>query len=504
MFKWKSQIIIFRMGLAIVSLAITLTLITLAINAFSALSFQFLSGWGLLALIPLANSAKQDPLIITGNFRIAHGEFDLTTAFFTLPIIVPVDLWINEVTVSFNPEVKFNQNVAIAFEILQEEGIRTEFSGATSILDEAIDIWQSADQVGSIVTQHPHFIWLFNNASSLPVFWKHDYFEFVQGGQTINFRLTMADLDTAPTAGNIDVRIEAKCAVVNYNKSPRKPSLSDPQAYMSILARTGAGTANTFAWTPPVDLRLFNVRMSILNGAADLVFYGDDKVLPDWTPYVGIGTDSIELQHQPQFYVNDLFQSALDTVQTSRFFKGPFFYRKSDPINFVVNQGAAAEAILLMSCEILPDFNNRTTWNLVFDDADIAQNNEEKRIFTIPWDIYLETVETDYILSCTADVETFLEIHVIKPDDILQTGTLAPQGGQLLSWGSNLENQQGGAIPATIIDSLPIAVDFAVTDKDSGTSLEMVLDFIPAGSAIIVSFTGGQGATPISNSQVRV
>lgn len=503
--KWKDQIIIFRMGMAIVSLAITLTLIMLAVNAFGALSLQFLTSWGLLTLIPLmGNSAKQDPLIITANFDIAHGDFDGITAFFTLPIVVPVDLWLTEVLVSFNPNVKFDQNVALAFEILQEEGVRQTFSGATSILDEALDIWQTGDQVGSITTRHPHFIWLLNNANSKPIFWKHDYFEFVEGGETVNFRLTLADLDTPPTTGNLQVRIEVKCAVVNYNRSPRRPSLSDPQAYMSILVRTLTGTDNTFAWTPPVDLRLYNVRMSILNGASALVFYGDDKVIDNWTPYFPIATDAIQIDHKPQFYVNDLVQSALDTVQTTRFFKGPFFYHKSDLINFTVNQLNAGEAILLMTCEILPDFNNRTTWNLLFDDDDITQNNEEKNIFTVPWDMYLETVETDFVLTASADVLTFLEVHVIKPDDTLPEGGLDVQGGQILEWKSVLDNQEGGQIPATIIDSLPIAVDFSVTDRDKGTSLEMVLDFVPAGSVIIVNFTGGAGATGILKSQVRV
>ncbi len=96
-----------------------------------------------------------------------------------------------------------------------------------------------------------------------------------------------------------------------------------------------------------------------------------------------------------------------------------------------------------------------------------------------------------------------MEIHIIKPGDSNPSQTLVSQGGQILEWGNNIENQEGGLLPATIIDSVPIAQDFANGDQIGGSSLEMVLDFIPAGSQIIINFGGGAGASGIGTVSVR-
>ncbi len=399
---------------------------------------------------------------------------------------IPLHGWIGRVQVIGVWSSTPTQDVTIACDLRTEGEVNSRYSvndshNFATIVNDAI----ATDAIVAIHSETNPMIHITDAANGNEKFvLVKDYYKRVNAGSTITIVTELAS-PAVTTGGNLILSWEieyivgafkGKSGSANQGRNQKRSELMIIQASDDIDSTPGA-------WSPPSDGRIGNVRMTAYpKGTMDdnsFYFFGHGTV-----PTIR-AEDTVDPQGQWQnddhYFVgretHNLDVGSNDVFAVTNYSKRVTYVNKGQPIAFG-GVGVPATGVCIIECDFIPDFNNLFEETLQFD-LDTVQD-ERSDFYYFPIDVYVTSIETDFIMEDAASDKGHIYAYIVKPDGIEGVITEGIDGATTQPQVSNdgLTEIGGGSL----FDTIPFAQVANV--PITGTSLEFIGDFFPAGSIL--------------------
>lgn len=452
---------------------------------------------GLLAgtpLIPLIHSSKQQMQLHFWD-EVDHNEFSSTAGENTATYEVPISGWINKINTTVYQETVFDQSVtsvvywATQFErVTWESGTANQHHGRY-----AVEHW-TPDSITEMMTPFPLQMFYINasipdgdegaitqgNKVGGPGNW-------VEAGSILYATVACADWGTAPTTGNLHVKSIATIIVACFQGKNSGRAKEESPPWVTIVGEfpSSGGMA---AWPAFTNGRIGNVRITAWIGldADNEGFLSFDK----GTHQIGFtgAAGQIEVHNRIFLALNQPIQEggvADNTYMTTitNYRRGPLFMKKGETVN--IRSNIASNVIFSATFQFAPDYKYTSEFSRRSEFADINDTSQFMALFTVPYGLYITTIESEVQASSTSAVQTNIEIMGIKAqsvpsvDGFLENFAAADVEGNILG-----ADNQSGAMPWTL-DTIPITIGGTGEGTTSqAVSMEMVGDYYPPGSQI--------------------
>lgn len=442
-------------------------------------------------LIPLIHSSKQKVQLHYWE-EVDHSEFSGTASDLTATYEVPFSGWVNKITTTVFQETNFDQpSHCVVYWANQFERVTWEAgTGNQPHGRYLVEHWK-ADSVTEMMTPYPMHVFFIdariNDEGSLTQTTKlGGAGMWIESGEVLYANAANADLSTAPTAGNLHIKSIATIIIACFSGKNRMHKDEMPP-WVTIVGEFPANGGQV-SWPAFTNGRIVNGRLT--------AWYGIDT---DNEGYISFGknvqnmgfsgaTGQIEA-HNTNFLdivlpVQEGSAANQTFTPTTTFYnRGPLYMKKGEIAT--VRSNIASTVLFSVQYQFIPDYKYTSEFSRRSEFSDVNDSSQFMAMFTVPYGMYITTIETEVQASSTSAVQTAIEIMGIKAatvpsaDGFLENFAAADVEGNLLG-----ADNQAGAMPWTL-DTIPITIGGTGEGTTSqSVSMELVGDYYPPGSQI--------------------
>lgn len=445
--------------------------------------------WFLGLIMPI-HSAKQKYQI---RRFTAPDHTDWGTTFeSTVSFTIPVGGWLNKIETSVFQSIALNNNdVLLGVAWHNDVQIRTQ-EGATdneTYLFGAIDKWITVDSVMEFQTTFPiHFFYLDNlvpdnDSGSLARTTKlGGPGQYYEQGDLIFASIAAREIG-GMTAGELSI-VTTATIIVACLHGGRGGDRDEQAPYVYMLFEGLGSTVVAWSWPCNTNMRIANIRATLWNGMTNATqpFLAIGKNVSN----LDFGNDDLDPGH---WLVMEGFTTELDpagtefTPSVTQYSRGPFYMKKGESVQTRMDD---IPGWGMIEFQYLPNFGYLSEFLRRIEFADLGTNttNQMLAVFTVPYDMFITSIEGSISLVMSADILSNIYILGIKQHNLLDSNDLlsgyvgANVDGNILG-----ADNQAGAMPWAL-KQIPVVGDVSSSTHFVSKFGESIADYYPAGSII--------------------
>lgn len=449
----------------------------------------FLPGLG---FIPLIHSAKQK-YQIRQYTTVDETSYDSGIVYEEgISYTIPVAGWLHKVHTEVYQSEAFSGDALMGLAWYGDTEGKTYQGGSGNVshLKESIALWVNADSVQEMTTTYP-IHWFFFDATAVDADLGHmerttkfggpgRFFE--QGELLFVNQAHVEAAGVALTAGIIKTVSVATFIVACLRDRRRDPDEIVPWVY--LLFEAMGTTATSFGWPAQSNLRVANLRV--------VLFAGLDS---STQPYLTIGENASNID----FGGVDVSPSnwlSMETLQTdptatgleflhiaTKYSRGPFYLKKGESMQVKMD---SISGYGIVEFQYIPDFGYLAEFLRRIEITDLGTSNTSQfmALFTVPYDMYVTSIEGSVSLVGSADFISSLYIMGLKNRNLLDSNDLVVGFVPSKVHGSILgSDTDGGSLP-WVIKTIPTVIDVSSSTHFVAKFGESIADYYPAGTLI--------------------
>jgi hypothetical protein len=445
----------------------------------------FLTGLAFGIPLTLGMISSKQKLVLEVYGEVNHSEFSSSTVVDTFTRAFPVDGWLTKYNVKILTESWDLGDIGYAMGFTRKsESDDTQVGTGGHTMADYTDALAASDTVSGFYSTSRPLIGVCQNDYTVAEMIHHEdgLMYLLKSGEQIDFRAAFADLGTAPTSGQLAYHVSAVFVIISYSGRSKKSGRRNP-LFLTIISGFNSTTDKISTWIPNAGCRLFAIRMSVYlsntNPGADYIQfrrYGtttEDAAVTNYIDSLKINPDFnnvLEIRIPYDTDANDDMESKTFTL----FEKGPIFCNKSEPWNLVDGLQAINNVIVLQA-QVL--YNYKSAWDEAIMYSATPSNSAYYRYYYFKQDMYVTQIENDItITDAGASFDGHLHFFMFKPGYVVEDRT--GKGHIFMS-----DNTGTGILSPALIDTITCA---AASTKYKDTSLEIINDYFPAGSTLMV------------------
>jgi hypothetical protein len=439
--------------------------------------------------------------------NILHSDFSTSQTVINQSIDHLLCGWIQKVEYYFTQEIPMNNNVVLAgssYLHTQQQSLGNP-QEAELITKDFVDSFGGTTEIVVNRTFFRPWIMVLDSSrpGDAPIKHTTTLMEWVNPGDKQTINVVARDISAAPTGGDIDVRITVTVIIAAFGNGRSKKHGSAP-AFI-LMYGTIAGSAGLVQRTfiPETDMRLYACAGFYWGLTVDdeaYLHFGSKHLSVDRIIHTGTDFDQVLRNvDKNSFMVGNIPFHSSDTTTTDqdqfygffKFRKKPLFLRQREPWNLSINNESGNDNWFYFSAQVMPDYQNAVDWQV---EIDIDESADSFQYFTLPYDIYVNSIDLDIKFSVLAaqsgNTDTPIDLLGIMPGvDYIDSSSHGygfleyPEGSTStthIRHNASLERIYLTAPPGT-------AGGLGVTNSYSAQQTVQVNEYYPRGSRIGIS-----------------